>query len=159
KSAVQSPLVARKDITENIPKNRPLRSEARAALEAEIKFTVQSSLVARKDITEILLAIENESFHDYHRLAYAIIRSMQATDPLLIDAPHFDPSTVWKISLPVFGLRLQTQETIFFLRQREYERASYEHLTKIQHEKDAEFIIIIDILDIPSAPLLITSRT
>ncbi len=112
-------------------------------------------------ISKIQSATAGKSFQNYSQLADFIIQRMQASNPILIKTPYFEEGTVWEISLPAIGLRLQTlkttQKAILLLRQQEEDHAAYENLTKIQGEKDAEFIFVVDIIDIHSKSLRIDS--
>ena len=111
-----------------------------------------------RDIDIIRLALDEKAFYNFEKLATLIIRCMQATNPTLIESPHFEHGTVWAISLPIIGLQLRTRKAILLLRQKEEKSAAYKYLLEIQDDKDAEFIIVIDIAHINSFTLRVTPR-
>ncbi|MFL5625894.1 MAG: TIR domain-containing protein, partial [Ktedonobacteraceae bacterium] len=109
------------------------------------------------NISDIRQAIGDRSFRNYQRLADAIMKRMQVKDSHSIGSSDFKSGTLWEVLLPEIGLRPQRQKSsnaikvVLFLRQEE-DRTLYEHLTRIAQEKGAEFIILIDIMDIRSFP-------
>ncbi|MEW6498618.1 MAG: tetratricopeptide repeat protein, partial [Cyanobacteriota bacterium] len=108
---------------------------------------------------EILSAIEGRPIQDYRQLARDMIRRMSTTDPTLIEAPKFEIGTVWEVLLPLVGLRLRTQKAVLFLREREESNNIHEYLSEITFDKNAAFLIVVDLVDIRRPPIEVGSPT
>jgi small GTP-binding protein len=110
---------------------------------------------ARADLREIRLAVTDESYHDYARLAEAVIRRMGATSHTSIKSPLFEEGTLWQMKLPRLGLQLSTRNSILFLRRSEDEEGSaYDALAEIAGESQATFVVVADTLELRSTPML-----
>ncbi len=96
-------------------------------------------------------AINNSSYSNYQQLAKAIIHRIGATDERLLE------NTVWEILLPKIGLQLDTGKAILFLRIREENNTYYEHLLEEKSASGADFLLLVDYLNIGKPTLLIDS--
>ncbi|HEY9829590.1 MAG TPA: tetratricopeptide repeat protein [Stenomitos sp.] len=131
-----------------------LRKEDIAPIEARIKTQINSA-----HIKEIRSAIGGRLIQDYRQLARAIIQRMGATAPALIESPKFEIGTVWKVLLPLIGLRLRTQKAVLFLRQREESNNTHEYLAEITFDENAAFLIVVDLVNIRRPPIEVASPT
>ncbi|MCP4349845.1 MAG: TIR domain-containing protein [Desulfobacterales bacterium] len=107
------------------------------------------------DIKMIRLAICDQSFRDYRKLAEAIIHHINITEASLTDIQGSENGTIWEVRLPPIGLKLRTQTAILFLRQKEEDSLFIDNLTKAVKRKNPAFLIVIDIMDIRSFPISI----
>jgi predicted RNA-binding protein with RPS1 domain len=119
----------------------------------DLRITGQSKIKEYEDSGMIKLAIGDPSFRDYKLLAQAIIHRMTVPKAKPIKSSHFIQGTLWEISVPPIGLQLREgKKVLLFLRPGEVTPDLYRRLAEVATEKDANFIIVIDILDIRNRP-------
>jgi len=107
------------------------------------------------DATVIRSAINNPSYSNYQQLAKAIINRIGATDERVIESSSLLGNKVWEIVLPKIGLRLNTGKAILFLREIAQNNTYFNHLLEIQSATGADFLLLIDYLNIdqPTPPI------
>ena len=126
---------------------------------ALIKERIEAQ-ISINDIEEIRAAIVRKRVQDYQQLAKAIIRRMRATEPVSVELlSHFDSGTAWEVLLPTIGLRLRTNKAVMFLRRDEKDSNFHEYLAEIAFEKNAAFLIVVDIVDIRYPPMQVGPPT
>lgn len=130
-----------------------LRAEDVAIVEAPIEAEIISA-----DIREIRLAIDEQVIQDYQQVAKAIIRRMNASNLVLINSPDFQEGLLWEACLPVIGLNLRTQKVVLFLRQQEESMSVHEQLAEIARDRDAQFLMVLDVLDVPNRPIQVGTQ-
>ena len=113
--------------------------------------------LAEADVEVIRSAINSTSYSNYQQLTKAIIHRISATDGRLIEDSSFVRNTVWEISLPSIGLRLDTGKAILFLRKRVENDTYYKHLREIKKDKRADLFTCAGLLGYwASRPHLLT---
>jgi hypothetical protein len=99
------------------------------------------------------------SIQDYQKLAKAIARRMKITDAIFIRLRSYNSGSIWEVSLPRIGLKMRSNKALMFLRKCEKNSDFHQHLAEIVFEKNAVFLIVIDILDIRLPPMQIGPPT
>lgn len=125
----------------------------RKAIEPLTIQPLRDNLKTSQDANEIRLAIANESFSNYFELAKAIFRYMRITAFTLIESLFHENGTVWEVRLPSFGLRVNILTAVLLLRQKPLDQIATNDLVNLASEREADFIIVLDITNVPRPPI------
>ena len=116
----------------------------------EVRLT-HPEIQARADIDEIRRSLGDRSLREFNRLAEAILRRMGSREWEELESPPFEKGTVWEVTPPPLGLRLpRAARAVLFLRREEENDDRRTDLIELASQVDAVFLLIMDIVDIPS---------
>jgi hypothetical protein len=104
---------------------------------------------ARSDLEEIVRSLGHHTTRNDKKLAGALLRRMSVREFAEIESPLFEPGAVWSAVLLSIGLHNESPRAVLFMRREEENDTRRRYLFELAAEKNAEFLFVLDIIDIP----------